>query len=71
MVNTFAGKTIILFVIISFLFSTSCTSTRVLESQTETLQSELKQGDVLKITTRDGKDFIFRIAEYMRYCHLW
>jgi hypothetical protein len=29
----------------------------------ETLQSELKKGDILKITTMDGKDFEFKIAE--------
>ena len=55
MVNTFAGKTILLFVLIPFLFSTSCTSTRVLESQTDTLQSELKKGDIVKITTKDAR----------------
>ena len=44
MVNTFIGKTIHLFVLIAFLFSTSCTSTKLLEVQTETLQSELKKG---------------------------
>ena len=38
----------------TLLFSTSCTTTRVIKSQPDTVQNELKKGDVVKITTKSG-----------------
>ena len=52
----------------AFLFSTACMTTRVIsyrgiELQADTLQNELKKGDVLTITTKDGENFEFRIVD--------
>ena len=62
MINSLVGKALTVFVMISFLFSTSCTSSRLLSSQSDTLQNELKKGDRVKITTIDGRNFNFIIV---------
>jgi len=63
MVNSLVGKAFTLLIMITFLFSTSCTSMRVIESQPETIQSELKKGDVVRVVTEDGRDLNFKIVE--------
>ena len=60
-------KSLIWVVLTAFLFSTSCTTTRVLSSgtiepQAETVQNELKNGDLIKITTKTDKSYKLRIA---------
>ena len=62
MINSLVGKALTVFIMISFLFSTSCTSSRLLSSQSDTLQNELKKGDRVKITTIDGRNFNFIIV---------
>ena len=61
--NNPVSKTLTLVVIATFLFSTSCTSTRVIKSQPDILQNELKIGDVVKITTKDEEKFKLKIVE--------
>lgn len=61
-------KTLTGVVLTAFLFSTSCTTTRAISSraiepQPETLQNELKQGDLVKITAKGGRNFELRISE--------
>ena len=48
-------------VIAAFLFTTSCTTTRVIKAQPDTLQNELKKGDFIKIITKDDRRIGFRI----------
>ena len=55
------GKILTWMVIAAFLFTTSCTTTRVIKAQPDTVQNELKKGDFVKITTKDGRRIGFRI----------
>jgi len=48
-------------VIAAFLFTTSCTTTRVIKAQPDTVQNELKKGDFIKIITKDDRRIGFRI----------
>ena len=56
-------KTLTWVVLAAFLLSTACTTTRVIKSHPDTVQNELKKGDVVKITTKDGNSFKLRIVE--------
>ncbi len=61
-------KTSTWIVIAAFLFSTACTTTRVISSKTiepqpDTLANELKEGDFIKVTTKDGNTYTFGIAD--------
>ena len=64
--NNPVSKTLTLVVIVTVLFSTSCTTTRVItnrtiEPQSDTIQNELKKGDIVKITTKEGGNFNLKI----------
>ena len=55
------GKILIWMVIAAFLFTTSCTTTRVIKAQPDTVQNELKNGDFVKIITKDDGRIGLRI----------
>lgn len=61
--NNPVNKTLTLVVIATFLFSTSCRSTRAIKAQPEALQNELRKGDLVKVTTKDGRFFELRIVD--------
>ena len=67
--NNPVSKILTLVLITAFLFSTSCTTTRVISTvrvikpQPDTIQNELKKGDVVTITTKDRGNFEFRIID--------
>ena len=64
MVKILADKALAVIVMNTFLFSTACmTSTRVIKAQPDTIQNELKKGDRVKVTTKGGSSFRFRIAD--------
>ena len=63
MVKTLADKALAVIVLITFLFSTSCMSTRAIKAQPYTMQNELRKGDVVEITTKDRSKFEFDIVE--------
>ena len=60
-------KTLTWVVLAAFLFSTACTTTRVIsrpiDPQPDTLQNELKKGDLVNVTTKGGNSFKLRIAD--------
>ena len=55
------GKILTWMVIAAFLFTTSCTTTRVIKAQPDTVQNELKKGDFVKIITKADRRIGFRI----------
>ncbi len=63
MVKTIVDKALAVFVLITFFFSTSCTSTRAIKARPYTMQNELRKGDVVEITTKDHSKFEFEIVE--------
>ena len=68
MVNSIVGKALTVFVIITLLSSTYCTSTRVIstkviEPEPDTIQNQLKKGDIVTIYTKDGRNFEFKIID--------
>jgi len=58
-------KTLTWVVLAAFLFSTACITTRVItiEPQSDTIQNELKKGDIVNITTKKGLSFKLRITD--------
>ena len=61
------GKTLTWVVMAAFILSTACTTTRIISSRTiepqpDTLQNELKKGDLVNVTTKGGNSFKLRIA---------
>ena len=67
--NNPVSKTLTLVLITTFLFSTSCTTTRVISSraikpQPDTLRNELKKGDLVNVTTKkSSNNYKFRITD--------
>ena len=62
--NNPVSKTLTFVVITTFLFSTSCVSTyRTIKLQPDTIQNDLRKGDVVKITTKEGGHFKLKIVE--------
>ncbi len=59
----FSNKTLTFVVITTFFLSTSCASTRVIKPQPDTIQNELKRGDRVKVVTKGGSSFKFRISD--------
>ena len=63
MFTSHLGKAIAVFLLISFLLSTSCTSFQLINSDKDALQNELKKGDVVRITTKERGTFTLKILE--------
>ena len=71
--NNLFCKTLTWVVLAAFLFSTACTTARVIKAQPNAVKSELKTGNParittengsnVKVTTKDGSNFEFRIVE--------
>ena len=60
--NNPVSKTLTFVVITTFLFSTSCVSTyRTIKLQPDTIQNDLRKGDIVKITTKEGGNYRFKI----------
>jgi hypothetical protein len=68
MSNSVADKILTVFVLMAFLGSTSCTSTRVISTRRviqpnpDTIQDQLREGNVVTIYTKDGQNFEFRVV---------
>lgn len=58
------GKTFVPFLMLCYLFSTSCVYKRELvRLEPEAAQTTLKSGDLVRVTTKDRRTFEFRIIE--------
>jgi len=68
-------KTLTWIVLAAFLLSTACTTTRVIsrriEPQPNTLQNELKNGDLVNVTTKKGHSYKFRIVDITSEAIIW
>ena len=63
MVTHLLGKALIVFVSLSFLCSTSCSTFQVINSDKDALQNKLKKGDDVRITTKERGTFTLKILE--------
>lgn len=68
MANSVPSKLLTVFVLVTFLFSLSCSSTRVIsttrviEPNPDTIQDQLWKGEVVTVYTKDGQNFEFKIV---------
>ena len=63
MVNNVIGKSLVVLVAIAFLFSTSCANYSVIKTQETSLRDNLKEGDIVRIVTKDGSHLRLRILD--------
>lgn len=63
MINNVIGQWLVALVAIAFLFSISCANYTVIKAQQPSLQDNLKEGDIVRVFTKDGRDLQLRILD--------
>jgi len=63
MTNNSVKRMLSFIAIITLLFFCSCTSTRVIKAQPDTVWNEVKEDEIIRIVTTNGSRFYFRIAK--------